>query len=167
MQNDNQRILLLNPPPPAVGDLPAGAGLPHIADLLREAGLAAELLNAELSPANENEIVAQIATRAPRILLLDQAGASPIYPMIAALSSRVKQPLPQTIIILGGLSPCRPWRAPLLQCPAIDFVIHSEGRQTALQLLRALLTHRVWACVPGIAYRDTKGQPCATRRGLR
>ena len=70
MQNDNQRILLLNPPPPAVGDRPAGAGLPNMADLLREAGLAAELLNAELSPANENEIVAQIATRAPRILLL-------------------------------------------------------------------------------------------------
>ena len=123
MQNDNQRILLLNPPPPVVGDRPAGAGLPRMADLLREAGLAAELLNAELSPANENEIVAQIAARAPRILMLDQAGASPIYPMIAALTSRVKQPLPQSIIILGGLSPCRPWRDTLHQCPAIVIVI--------------------------------------------
>ena len=167
MQNDKQQILLLNPPHPAIEQQPVGAGLASIGSLLREAGFAVELLDAEHSPASEDKILAQICARPPRILMLNPAEASTTHSAISTLTSRIKHALPQTIIILAGLFPHRPWRDTLQQCPAIDFVVRSEGQRTTLQLVRALLTHRVWAAVAGIAYRDAYGLPRATRQVLR
>lgn len=170
MKLASQRILLLNPPHTAIGSrvpddhLPP-LGLLSIGGPLLDAGFAVELLDADLVPLGEGEIVAQVIKRAPGILLVGHAGSTSAHPTIAVLAARIKAAMPEIVIIYGGVFPTYHWRDILLQCPAIDFIVRGEGEQTALQLVRALTTHGVWAAVPGIAYRDD-GQPRATRQPM-
>ncbi len=162
------KILLLNPPHTAIGSrvpddhLPP-LGLLSIGGPLLDAGFTVELLDADIDPLSEEEIVRQVIAAAPRVVMIGHAGSSTAHPTIADLACRMKAVLPEMHIVYGGVFPTYHWRDILEHCPAIDFIVRGEGEHTAVLLARAIAGHGLWATVPGIAYRED-GQPRATRQ---
>ncbi|MCB4361135.1 cobalamin-dependent protein [Quatrionicoccus australiensis] len=153
------KILLLNPPHTAIGSripddhLPP-FGLLAIGGPLFDAGFAVEVLDADDEPLAPDEIVRRIVAAAPRIVMLGHAGSSTAHPICVALAVRIKAALPAVTIVYGGVFPTCHWREILAECPAIDVIVRSEGERTAVLVARAIVTHGLFATVPGCAYRD-------------
>jgi anaerobic magnesium-protoporphyrin IX monomethyl ester cyclase len=160
------RILLLNPPHIAIGSripreqLPP-LGLLNVGGALIDAGHEVSLLDAELGPLSHDEIVRRVCERKPRVLMLGHSGSTSAHPIACALTRRIRQLLPGTLIIYGGVFPTYHYREILEAEPQIDVIVRGEGELTAPRLLAALaagehepstLPARL-ARVPGIAYR--------------
>ena len=79
------RILLVNPPHPAIGSRIPHEHLPPLGLLalgapLLDAGHKVRLLNAEFEPMSTREIVAQAVTFAPQAILLGHSGSTAGHP---------------------------------------------------------------------------------------
>jgi anaerobic magnesium-protoporphyrin IX monomethyl ester cyclase len=153
------RILLLNPPHTAIGSripreqLPP-LGLLSVGGPLLDAGFAVELLDAEFGPMTIDAIVAEVARRAPDLLLVGHSGSTSAHPTVAEIGRRLKARLPALRIVYGGVFPTYHWHDVLEREPAVDFIVRGEGERTALQLVQALSAGADPATVPGIAFRQ-------------
>ena len=153
------RILLVNPPHPAIGSripreqLPP-LGLLSIGGPLIDAGHHVELLDAEFGPMRHAEIVAQAVARKPDAVLLGHSGSTSGHPIVAALTRALRAALPDAWIIYGGVFPTYHWREVLAEEPQIDVIVRGEGEETIVRLVAALAARAPLLAVRGIAFRD-------------
>lgn len=160
------RILLINPPHPAIGSriphehLPP-LGLLSIGGPLLDDGHEVRLLDAEFGPMPTAEVVRQAVAYAPSAVLIGHSGSTSGHPAAAEITRALRNALPEAWIVYGGVFPTYHWREILAAEPQIDVIVRGEGEETTTRLLRALESGSTIAAVPGIAFR-VDGVACAT-----
>src|SRR5262245_8370670 len=161
------RILIVNPPHPAIGSripddhLPP-LGLLSIGGPLIDDGHEVKLLDAEFGPMPLDEIVRQAVAYEPDALLLGHSGSTSGHPIVAELTRMLAEALPDAWIVYGGVFPTYHWREVLEQEPQIDVLVRGEGEETAPQLIRALESGGALKNIRGIAFRDRQGAVIGT-----
>lgn len=160
------RILLINPPHPAIGSriphehLPP-LGLLAIGGPLLDAGHEVKLLDAEFGPMPLHEIVHAARQYAPDAILLGHSGSTSGHPGVARITLTLRAALPNAKIIYGGVFPTYHWREILADEPQIDVIVRGEGEETIVRLIHAIEEHEPLNTIAGIAYREN-GNPIAT-----
>jgi anaerobic magnesium-protoporphyrin IX monomethyl ester cyclase len=160
------RILLLSVHHPSIGSgiadhLPP-LGLLSIGGPLIDDGHEVRLIDAELGPMPESEIVEQAVAFEPEIILFGHSGSTSAHPAIAGLSRRLRVCLPQVAMIYGGVFPTYHWREILAEEPQIEVIVRGEGEETCRRVVACFATDRDLSEVPGIAY----GAPWPTATGV-
>ncbi|HEY3267830.1 MAG TPA: magnesium-protoporphyrin IX monomethyl ester anaerobic oxidative cyclase [Armatimonadota bacterium] len=152
------RILLINPPHPAIGSriphehLPP-LGLLSVGGPLIDAGHDVHLLDAEFGPLSTGEIVEFAARLEPRAILLGHSGSTSGHPAAAEITRALRAAMPGAWIIYGGVFPTYHWREILHQEPQIDVIVRGEGEATTVRLMEAIETGSPIDRIPGIAFR--------------
>ena len=160
------RILLINPPHTAIGSrvpyehLPP-LGLLAIGGPLLDAGHEVELLDAEFGPLSPTEIVRQVKEHAPDAVLLGHSGSTSVHPTVVEITRSLRDELPATKIVYGGVFPTYHWRDVLENEPQIDVIVRGEGEATAPRVMHALEHGMPLEEIDGIAFHRY-GQPYAT-----
>lgn len=127
------RILILNPPHPAIGSrIPDGhlppLGLLCVGGPLLDAGHDVALLDAEFGPMSIAQVVACIAAHAPDLLPIGHSGSTSVHPIALEIAARAKRALPNLRVIYGGVFPTYHWRDILRDATQIDFIVRGEGK---------------------------------------
>lgn len=156
------RILLINPPYHAVTSLygvgeQVPLGLLSVGGLLVDEGHNVTLLDAEVLRLSIAEIVARAACVAPNVIMTGHSGSTPAHPVTMEMTAALKERMPQTPIIYGGVYPTYHGEEILAQEPAVDIIVRGEGEQTVCLLARAIATKADLAVVRGLVYRDEDG----------
>lgn len=152
------KILLVNPPHPAIGSriphehLPP-LGLLAIGGPLIDAGHAVKLVDAEFGPLSVNAIIQEAIAFAPDAVLLGHSGSTSAHPAAVAITHQVRIVLPRTTIVYGGVFPTYHWKDILEKEPQIDIIVRGEGEDTVVRLMHALAHRQPLETVRGIAYR--------------
>lgn len=152
------RILIINPPHPAIGSripddhLPP-LGLLSIGGPLIDDGHDVCLFDAEFGPVTMAEITRHISHLAPDLVLIGHSGSTSAHPIAREIARRAKQNVPGLKVIYGGVFPTYHWRDVLSECPEFDFIVRGEGEETSRQLIRALSSDNPLEAVNGIAFR--------------
>ena len=156
------RILIVNPPHPAIGSRIPREQLPPLGLLcvggsLIDAGHDVTLLDAEIGPLAYDEIVKRVITHDPQVILIGHSGSTSAHPIVAELTRRFHVELPNIKIIYGGVFPTYHFRDILAQEPQIDIVVRGEGEATLPKLIAAIEKSNFCVndleSVDGIAFR--------------
>ena len=152
------RLLIVNPPHPAIGSripddhLPP-LGLLSIAGPLIDDGHHVSLLDCEFGPLPLSEIIEHIVTERPDCLLMGHSGSTSAHPIASKIARRAKALLPDLIVIYGGVFPTYHWKDILTTQAEFDICVRGEGEETCRQLLRVLAKNETLHSVNGIAFR--------------
>lgn len=159
------KILIINPPHPAIGSriprehLPP-LGLLSIGGPLLDAGHEVKLLDAEFEPMAVLKIVSQTRQYGPDAVLLGHSGSTSAHPVASRIARRIRSALPQAWIIYGGVFPSYHWQDILEDEPAFDLIVRGEGEETIVRLVTALEDKQPLEQVTGIAFRaGTRSAP--------
>jgi anaerobic magnesium-protoporphyrin IX monomethyl ester cyclase len=152
------RVLIVNPPHPAIGSRIPGEQLPPLGLLcvggpLIDAGHDVTLLDAELGPLSHNDIAQRVIKHSPQVILIGHSGSTSAHPIVVELTNRFRQELPEVTIIYGGVFPTYHFHDLLTHQPSIDFIIRGEGEATVTKLIGVLERGEDPATVKGIAFR--------------
>jgi len=153
------RLLLLNPPHPAIGSriprehLPP-LGLLSIGGPLIDAGHQVKLLDVDFEPLEVGEIVEEVIRFRPQAILLGHSGSTSGHPDAAAIMRALRRAMPAAWIVYGGVFPSYHWPEIMEQEPAIDFIVRGEGEQTIARLIDTLEAAGDLRRVRGIVYRE-------------
>ena len=161
------KILLVNPPHPAIGSRIPQEHLPPLGLLalggpLLDAGHQVRLLDGEFGPMTLERIVSEIQDHAPDAVLLGHSGSTSGHPVASQIARAVRAALPHAWIVYGGVFPTFHWPEIMEQEPGIDFIVRGEGEETVVRLLAALERRQALEKLPGIVFRA--GTIPATRR---
>ncbi len=156
---DVMKIFIINPPHPAIGSRIPREHLPPLGLLalggpLLDAGHRVELLDAEFGPMGLSQILAEARVFRPEAVLLGHSGSTSGHPSAVRIARAIRNVLPDTWIIYGGVFPTYHWQLIMTQEPDIDFIVRGEGEETIVRLIRALEQEQPLRQVPGIVYRE-------------
>lgn len=152
------RILIINPPHPAIGSripddhLPP-LGLLSIGGPLIDDGHDVSLYDAEFGPASLVEIANHITDVAPDLLLIGHSGSTSAHPIAQRIARSAKLKIPSVKIIYGGVFPTYHWEDILNECSEFDIIVRGEGEETCRHLVEALSAGTSLDLVAGIAFR--------------
>jgi anaerobic magnesium-protoporphyrin IX monomethyl ester cyclase len=153
------KILIVNPPHPAIGSRMPREHLPPLGLLslggpLLDAGHSVELLDAEFGPMTVEQILPVVMAYQPDALLLGHSGSTSGHPSATRIARAVRSALPSTWIIYGGVFPTYHWAGVMESEPEIDFVVRGEGEETIVRLCAALEQRQHLEKVCGIVFRS-------------
>jgi anaerobic magnesium-protoporphyrin IX monomethyl ester cyclase len=153
------KILIINPPHPAIGSRIPREHLPPLGLLslggpLLDAGHEVKLLDAEFGPMPLREMVAESFRFGPQAVLLGHSGSTSGHPGAMQIVHAIRRAMPQAWIIYGGVYPSYHWAEIMEQEPAIDFIVRGEGEETIVRLVGALEWGGTLDNVPGIVFRQ-------------
>ena len=152
------KILLLNPPHPAIGSriprehLPP-LGLLSVGGTLLDAGHEVRLIDAEFGPMTVERVVKEAQAYAPDAVLFSHSGSTSGHPGAMQFARAIGNALPQAWIIYGGVFPTFHWAQIMEAEPAIHFIVRGEGEETIVRLITALERGDPLQEVPGIVFR--------------
>lgn len=137
------RILIVNPPHPAIGSRIPREQLPPLGLLcvggpLIDAGHDVTLLDAEIGPLSHSQIVKRAIDRNPQVILIGHSGSTSAHPIVAELTRSFRTELPNITIVYGGVFPTYHFREILAQEQQIDIVVRGEGEATLPKLIAAI-----------------------------
>jgi len=152
------KILLINPPHPAIGSRIPREHLPPLGLLalggpLRDAGHEVKLVDAELEPMTVERIVAEVCEYKPDAVLVGHSGSTSGHPISCRIIRAVRAAMPRAWIIYGGVFPTYHWADIMEHEGGIDVIVRGEGEETVVRLMEALEQRRVLENVPGIVFR--------------
>ena len=152
------KILLVNPPHPAIGSRLPREHLPPLGLLslggpLLDAGNQVRLLDADIDNMPVGQIVSVVGEYCPDAVLLGHSGSTSGHPSACRIARAVRASLPHAWIVYGGVFPSYHWADIMEQEPAIDFIVRGEGEETIVRLLSALEQGQGLERVPGIVFR--------------
>jgi len=153
------RLLIINPPHPAIGSripddhLPP-LGLLAIGGPLIDDGHDVSLLDCEFGPMPMGEIIERIAAHKADAILLGHSGSTSAHPIASEIARRSKAIRPELKVIYGGVFPSYHWKDILTDQAEFDYCVRGEGEETCRQLVGAIETGKPLKTVNGIAYRD-------------
>jgi anaerobic magnesium-protoporphyrin IX monomethyl ester cyclase len=152
------KILLINPPHPAIGSRIPREHLPPLGLLalggpLIDAGHQVKLLDAEFGPMPLSRIISQAQDYAPDAILMGHSGSTSGHPMASRIARAARVAIPNAWIIYGGVFPTYHWSDIMGHEPDIDFIVRGEGEEIIVRLIKALETNQDLEQVPGIVYR--------------
>lgn len=153
------RILLINPPYHSLTSLyGVGAqtplGLLWVGGALVDAGYEVMLVDAEARRLTVGEVVDRAADLDPNIIMTGHAGSTPAHPAVMSMARALKERLPASPIVYGGVFPTYHASEILAGESPIDIVVRGEGEATIVHVMRAIAGGGGLAEVRGISYRD-------------
>jgi anaerobic magnesium-protoporphyrin IX monomethyl ester cyclase len=160
------RILLINPPHTAIGSRIPREHLPPLGLLavggpLIDAGHEVRLLDAEFGPLSVTEIIRQTKAFDPDAVLLGHSGSTSAHPTVGEITRGLREVLPDSWIVYGGVFPTYHWNEVLQEEAQIDAIVRGEGEETGVQVMHALENGISLESVAGVAFRKD-GLPFAT-----
>jgi len=153
------RLLIINPPHPAIGSripddhLPP-LGLLAIGGPLLDDGHDVSLLDCEFGPMPMDKIIQRVRAHNPDVILLGHSGSTSAHPIASEIALRSKQTLPDLHVIYGGVFPTYHWKDILTDQTEFDYCVRGEGEETCRQLVNAIAQEKPIKAVNGIAYRE-------------
>ena len=152
------KLLLLNPPHPAIGSRIPQEHLPPLGLLalggpLLDAGHQVKLLDAEFGPMSVNQILSSVLEYAPDAVLLGHSGSSSGHPSASRIMEAVRQAMPRTWLIYGGVYPTYHWAEIMEEVPSVDILVRGEGERTVVKLMEALTAGQSLKSIDGIVFR--------------
>ena len=162
------KFVLVNPPHTAIGSrvpddhLPP-LGLLAIGGLLLNAGHGVRLVDAEFGPMSLMQIVRSALADGPDCILIGHSGSTSAHPTAVRIAEMLKVEAPSIVIVYGGVFPTYHWREVLAETAAFDIVVRGEGERTMVALASSMADASPLHLVEGIAYRDGRGDPVATK----
>ena len=162
------KFVLVNPPHTAIGSrvpddhLPP-LGLLAIGGLLLNAGHGVRLVDAEFGPMSLMQIVRSALADGPDCILIGHSGSTSAHPTAVRTAEMLKAEAPSIVIVYGGVFPTYHWREVLAETAAFDIVVRGEGEATMVALASSMADASPLHLVEGIAYRDGRGSPVATK----
>lgn len=152
------RILLINVPHTAIGSRVPDDHLPPFGLLcvggpLIDAGHDVGLIDADIKPLSDDEILARTTEFSPECVMFGHSGSSSAQPTISRIASKIKAMFPNVIIFYGGVHPTYFYRELLQSDPWVDFIIRGEGEATVTNLINAIATQKSTEAIAGIAFR--------------
>ena len=152
------KILLINPPHPAIGSRIPREHLPPLGLLslggpLLDASHQVKLLDAEFGPMRLGQIIAEVKVYGPDAVLLGHSGSTSGHPSAMRIARAVRAALPCAWIIYGGVFPTYHWATIMEQEPEVDFIVRGEGEETIVRLVTALERKESVENVAGIVFR--------------
>src|SRR5215470_9977341 len=108
------KILLVNPPHPAIGSRIPREHLPPLGLLslggpLLDAGHEVKLLDAEFGPMPLERIISEVRSYAPDGVLLGHSGSTSGHPSAMRIARAVRRTLLNTWLVYGGVFPTYHW----------------------------------------------------------
>jgi radical SAM superfamily enzyme YgiQ (UPF0313 family) len=156
------RVALINPPVIAVNedwyDLPnwGRVGLAYLAAYLRQhPGYEIQIIDAKFERLDFQEVLERVRDFDPHITGLT-AFTNEIKPA-AYQAAIVKEALPSTVTVVGGVHASALPEQTLREFPSFDFVVVGEGEVTFHEFCEGLRTGEDVRGVPGLAYREGDG----------
>jgi|GEM_PF-5619557 len=122
------RMLIINPPHPAIGSripreqLPP-LGLLSIGGSLIDAGHDVQLVDGEFGPMTDAQLLAEVARIEPEAVMFGHSGSTSGHPIVARLSRAIHAEYPAIRILYGGVFPTYHWREILQQEPKIEVLL--------------------------------------------
>ena len=153
------RILLVNPPHPAIGSriprehLPP-LGLLSVGGPLIDAGHDVKLIDAEFGPMTPSEVAVEAQGHDPDAILIGHSGFTSGHPSASAVARQLRSVLPDSWIIYGGPFPTYHWKDIMESETAFDFIVRGEGEETIVSLIATLEDRQPLARVNGIVWRE-------------
>jgi anaerobic magnesium-protoporphyrin IX monomethyl ester cyclase len=152
------KILLINPPHPAIGSRIPREHLPPLGLLslggpLLDRGHQVKLLDAEFGPIPVSKLISEAIDYGPDAILLGHSGSTSGHPSAMTIARAARRALPHAWIVYGGVFPTYHWEQILEQELAVDFIVRGEGEQTIVRLMTALEQKQSLNEVPGIVFR--------------
>jgi anaerobic magnesium-protoporphyrin IX monomethyl ester cyclase len=153
------RILLLNPPHPAIGSRIPREHLPPLGLLslggpLLDHGHEVKLLDAEFGPMRLGQIIEAIREYRPDAVLVGHSGSTSGHPAAMEITRRLREVMESVWIIYGGVFPTYHWPEIMRDEPQIDVVVRGEGEETIVRLVTALQEGNNLQSVRGIVFRE-------------
>jgi anaerobic magnesium-protoporphyrin IX monomethyl ester cyclase len=108
----------------------------YIAAYLERAGVNVDILDANLSNMNDEEVALEVKRRRPEIV-----GLSAVTPTVKAavkIMKSIRMTSPNVIGVIGGAHPTFLLAETLADCPELDIAVRGEGEETMLELVGAL-----------------------------
>jgi len=130
-------------------------GLAYVAGALHGAGHEVRILDAAVAPRWEADLDTALAAWRPQVVGVSASTA--VWEAALALAARAKQADPGTVVIVGGVHPTL-FPAEVLRPGVVDYAVHGEGEQTAVELLAAITSSLPADGIPGIAFLEA-GRP--------
>lgn len=134
----------------AAGSSAPPLGLVALAAVSRAEGYPTTILDASAEALDVDSTAARIREAAPDVVGITITTIQ--YDGAASLARRIKEELPQTIVMAGGPHPTAVPEESLRRCPQMDLLILGEGEQTLLEILAACEKDRCFSHIPGVAF---------------
>ncbi len=152
-----KKLLLVTPPYQCGVVEVAGRWLPlnllYLATAARRAGVEVALFDAMSRFDGDDEIVAAVREHEPDFICIPSITAT--VPAVLETARRVKEELPSTTVIVGGVHPTFMAQEMLADAAGnIDFVVRGEGERTLEELLRVLSVGGDPIGIRGLSYLD-------------
>jgi radical SAM superfamily enzyme YgiQ (UPF0313 family) len=145
------KVLLVNPDPQIPANPPLG--LLYVAAALEEAGIETRVHDAGFDP-SRSQLDEIIERWRPEVVGV--SCTTPLYPHARAIAGRVKERLPTSWVVLGGIHPSvSPERT--LNDSQADIAATGEGELLMVNLLKAYPKLEVAATAPGVFVRTHDG----------
>src|SRR5215510_2629765 len=108
------KILLINPPHPAIGSRIPREHLPPLGLLmlggpLLDAGHKVKLLDAEFGPMAVSSILSEVLEYRPDAVLLGHSGSTSAHPSARRVARAIRTALPDAWVVYGGVFPTYHW----------------------------------------------------------
>src|SRR6185312_4075424 len=108
------KILIINPPHPAIGSRIPREHLPPLGLLslggpLLDSGHETKLVDAEFGPMSVGEILVEVQRFMPDAVLLGHSGSTSAHPIVTRIAQAIRASLPHAWIIYGGVFPTYHW----------------------------------------------------------
>jgi anaerobic magnesium-protoporphyrin IX monomethyl ester cyclase len=151
-------VVLINPGWPmkygnigALPDLYPALGIASIGAVLREAGFPVSIIDMPFSNPADDDLVAELRRRAPRIVGL--TAVTMTYPVVVRLARRIRQEFPGIIIVAGGIHVTD---APddALKERAFDYSVCGPGELAMRQLCEGIARNAVDDDIHGVGYNQ-------------
>ena len=129
-------------------------GLVFIGGPLIDAGHQVRLIDNDMLGWDDQQLSEVLAKNPPDCLMIGHTGSTAAHPLAMQTAKALKQVLPNTVIVYGGVFPTYAAKSILLENPAIDIIVQGEGEETAIELANILAENTLdLADVKGITWR--------------
>lgn len=110
---------------------------------------------------SDENIRSLIKEKTPKIVGLTSM-YSIYYGDVVEIARTIKKFDPSITVVVGGNHASSYWRH-ILKNKSIDVVVIGEGEETFLELSRNILSRKEFSNVPGLAFRNSSGEPVRTQ----
>jgi anaerobic magnesium-protoporphyrin IX monomethyl ester cyclase len=129
-------------------------GLIFIGGPLIDAGHRVRLIDNDVLGWDDERLAGELLKEPPDCIMLGHTGSTAAHPVAIETARVLKQHLPETTIVYGGVYPSYAAKSVLFDNPAIDIIVQGEGEATAVELADTLARKGPLADVKGITWRD-------------
>ena len=139
-------------------------GILHLAAMAREYGYEVKLVDAHAEGVTIQQMLKIVAEYQPHVLCL--TAMTIMIDASAALAKAVKEFFPQVSTMIGGVHLTAEPTKTLQQYPQFDFGVVGEGEIVLIDFLDAVLTHRPFASVQSLVWKDGEQMRVNPRRSF-